>query len=390
MKISTQFVTIVTSTAIAGLLIFSNVVQAQDGRGNNNARNQADNRGDNRNNRNNNPNNIEEVEEVIETPEEIEEVEEIPEEVIEVVEPVTIPSSIEAELFTTQEGIRLEDGIQDGDSHVAYIQDGDFTEYNIVVPNNGNYNIEAIVASNTNGGTITIEVNGIDINSMDVSNTGGWQNWTTVSTNLELEAGEQTLRLAYSGGNSYLLNVDAFTIAFGEAIETPVEPVVEEPAIETVNTIASIAALGELIFTDTNLSLNRTQSCSTCHNPDNGWIDDRDNGINSSVSLGDDEISLGNRNSPTIAYAAFIPDFNGNNRNANGGLFWDGRAEDLVSQAGQPFTNPIEMGMPDENSVIDRILENPEYVAAFEDFFGDGVFDNTDTAFTAVSEAIAT
>jgi cytochrome c peroxidase len=78
------------------------------------------------------------------------------------------------------------------------------------------------------------------------------------------------------------------------------------------------AQLGELLFSDKNLSLERTQSCATCHNPDKGFIDDRMN--NSSInaahglvagagSLGDDQVSIGDRNAPTAAYAAFSPDF---------------------------------------------------------------------------------
>ena len=37
--------------------------------------------------------------------------------------------------------------------------------------------------------------------------------------------------------------------------------------------------LGEVLFFDKNLSQNRTQSCATCHNPNAGLVDDRDNGI---------------------------------------------------------------------------------------------------------------
>jgi len=33
--------------------------------------------------------------------------------------------------------------------------------------------------------------------------------------------------------------------------------------------------LGEKLFFDTLLSKNGTQSCSTCHNPENGFVDNR-------------------------------------------------------------------------------------------------------------------
>lgn len=37
--------------------------------------------------------------------------------------------------------------------------------------------------------------------------------------------------------------------------------------------------LGRILFFDVNLSKNRTQSCATCHNPNAGFVDDRDNGV---------------------------------------------------------------------------------------------------------------
>jgi hypothetical protein len=41
-----------------------------------------------------------------------------------------------------------------------------------------------------------------------VGNTGGWQNWQTVKEEVNLSAGEQTLRMQFSGGSGYLLNVN--------------------------------------------------------------------------------------------------------------------------------------------------------------------------------------
>lgn len=66
---------------------------------------------------------------------------------------------------------------------------------------------------------------------------------------------------------------------------------------------ATKQALGENLFSDVNLSLNRTQSCATCHNPDHAFIDDRLDANNqiSAVSIGDDQVSLGDRNAPTAA-----------------------------------------------------------------------------------------
>ncbi len=177
----------------------------------------------------------------------------------------------------------------------------------------------------------------------------------------------------------------------------------EQPA-ETLNK----AELGEKLFSDTNLSFNRSQSCATCHNPQHGFVDVRRNDASDGdrpapASLGDNGTSIGDRNAPTAAYMAFSPDFNkGTRRRAPsqrtsgigeysgylGGQFHDGRAKDLAAQAGGPPTNPGEMAMPDKASVVARIQENTEYVASFKAVFGETIFDNSDAAYDAMADAI--
>ena len=167
------------------------------------------------------------------------------------------------------------------------------------------------------------------------------------------------------------------------------------------------AALGEELFSDVNLSFNRSQSCATCHNPEHGFIDDR---INVSsvdeqsppVSLGDDGVSLADRNAPSAGYAAFSPGFELGTRERAasqnnvadyegflGGQFWDGREADLAGQAGGPPTNPLEMGMPDIDSVVARLKEDSDYVESFEALFGADIFNDNDLAYEAMTQSIA-
>jgi len=77
----------------------------------------------------------------------------------------------------------------------------------------------------------------------------------------------------------------------------------------TTDTPQTKEALGELLFNDTSLSLTRNMSCATCHNPEQAFVDTRTNSVGKAVSVGDDGSSLGDRNSPTIGYANFTPDF---------------------------------------------------------------------------------
>lgn len=134
-----------------------------------------------------------------------------------------------------------------------------------------------------------------------------------------------------------------------------------------------LAELGEALFFDPNLSLNRHMSCASCHDPAKGFADPGTNRLLGAVSLGDDGHSFGDRNAPTVTYAAFSPEFH---RDSDGrfigGQFWDGRAATLADQAMGPPLNPIEMAMPDRESIRQRLLENSQYVARIGDLPRDG------------------
>ena len=148
--------------------------------------------------------------------------------------------------------------------------------------------------------------------------------------------------------------------------------------------------LGSVLFFDKNLSKNRTQSCSTCHNPEAGFVDNRENGISSMASLGDDNKSLGDRQAPSAAYAMFSPEFHYDEKAKmyKGGQFWDGREATLAGQAGGPPTNPIEMGMASKEMVADRLKENPYYIQSFKDIYGEDVLSSDEKIYEAMTNSI--
>lgn len=154
---------------------------------------------------------------------------------------------------------------------------------------------------------------------------------------------------------------------------------------------ATLEQLGSALFSDPDLSMNRTMSCSTCHMQGAGFSDQRDDGVvGHGVSLGDDGTSLGDRNTPSAAYASLSPPFSKNALGEYvGGFFWDGRASTLEDQAAGPPLNPVEMGMPDKAAIVERLKDNPDYVAAFGTQFGGDVFQSDDAAFSAMTKALA-
>ena len=115
---------------------------------------------------------------------------------------------------------------------------------------------------------------------------------------------------------------------------------------------ATRVGLGRLLFFDKRLSVDRTRSCASCHDPLYGFAEPRP----TSVGVGG---SRAPRNAPTVMNAALQER-----------LFWDGRAQTLEEQAAAPILSPHEMGMPDEASVVARVREVEEYGLLFELAYG--------------------
>lgn len=151
-------------------------------------------------------------------------------------------------------------------------------------------------------------------------------------------------------------------------------------------TSSDIEALGQRLYFDRNLSNPAGQSCADCHLPETGF-DDPDSNL--PVSEGVVAGRFGSRNSPTASYSAFIPPFQFNRqRNAfEGGLFWDGRADDLQAQAQAPFLNAVEMNNTEENVVA--AVASSDYADAFRAVYGSDAFDDTETAYAFIADAIA-
>lgn len=143
----------------------------------------------------------------------------------------------------------------------------------------------------------------------------------------------------------------------------------------------SDAEIGRLLFFDPNLSVNRTMSCATCHNPSTAFSDHRDTIVNGIVSRGADGHSFGNRNAPTAAYANTSPPFKFNTdlQRFVGGQFWNGRASTLAQQSLGPPLDTHEMAMPNAVEIVKRLQENPIYVEAFTAAYGDNIFYIQDT-----------
>lgn len=107
--------------------------------------------------------------------------------------PVTGGTLIQAENFSSMSGIQTE-GTTDtgGGLNVGYADTGDWMAYfNINFPTSGNYVIEYRVASAVSGARLSSDLSAgtIQLGAVNVPNTGGWQNWQTVSQTVNINAG---------------------------------------------------------------------------------------------------------------------------------------------------------------------------------------------------------
>jgi len=116
---------------------------------------------------------------------------------------------------------------------------------------------------------------------------------------------------------------------------------------------AETIALGRRLFYDPRLSVDNTVSCASCHKPALAYSDGRQlaEGVRQ---------QKGRRNAPSLLNAAYREAF-----------FWDGRSPSLEAQAQEPVQNPLEMAHTLQG-VVERVMADSSYRAAFEKAFGPG------------------
>ena len=100
---------------------------------------------------------------------------------------------IQAENYNTMSGVQTETTTDTGGGlNVGYCDTGDWMAYyNINFPTSGNYVIEYRVASAVTGGRLSSDLNAgtIQLGAVNVPNTGGWQNWQTITQTVNVNAG---------------------------------------------------------------------------------------------------------------------------------------------------------------------------------------------------------
>ncbi len=107
---------------------------------------------------------------------------------------------IEAENYSAMYGIQTQ-ACSEGTDNVGWTDAGDWMDYRVNVPTSGQYTVNYRVASPNSTGEIQMKSGSSVLATTSVPNTGGWQNWTTVSASVNLSSGNQTIRLYAEGIN---------------------------------------------------------------------------------------------------------------------------------------------------------------------------------------------
>ncbi len=97
-----------------------------------------------------------------------------------------------------------------GGYNIAATEDTEWLEYTVNVASSGIYTFSIRIATAWGGTKFKIFSNGIDLTGVvDVTNTGGWQTWQTVSiAPINLSAGQQVLKFEIISGGFNLNNID--------------------------------------------------------------------------------------------------------------------------------------------------------------------------------------
>jgi hypothetical protein len=124
---------------------------------------------------------------------------------------------IQAENWTGMKGVGTEGTSDDGGGlSVGWIDNTDWMDYSVNITQAGTYTVGFRVASPATSGQLKLlNAAGTTLATVNVPNTGWWQNWQTATATVTLPAGQQTLRVLSSSADAW--NFNWFEIGSGSS-----------------------------------------------------------------------------------------------------------------------------------------------------------------------------
>ncbi|WP_255609168.1 cytochrome-c peroxidase [Methylosinus sp. Sm6] len=160
--------------------------------------------------------------------------------------------------------------------------------------------------------------------------------------------------------------------------------------------LSPLELLGKKIFEDTRLSEPPGVSCASCHEASKAFQGNNGSPV-AALAQGSRAGVLGKRNTPTLSYISYAPRFGLVEEQEEeategalvpaGGMFWDGRADDLVAQVEGPLLEPREMNNPSKAAVVEKIKAG-DYAGLAKQVYGESLFSDPDV-FVKLARAVA-
>lgn len=127
-----------------------------------------------------------------------------------IVETISAFEPIEAEAFSTQEGIRVED-LANGGQNIGFVEHGDSIQFRNVDFEDGAKSLTAVLSGNASTIELYLDtMNGTPAATLSFAGTAGFSDYQPCTFNLPKISGIHNLYLRFTGGEGYLLNADRF------------------------------------------------------------------------------------------------------------------------------------------------------------------------------------
>lgn len=127
----------------------------------------------------------------------------------------SIPGKIEAELYSSMNGVLLEATTDTGGGqNVGFLDVGDWMSYNVDVATDGPYSLTLRSAGQSTAGQVQLIVDNVPVKTVDLPVTGGWQTWGATASIVDLTAGTHTLKIEVLA-SGFNLNWIEFTEGIG-------------------------------------------------------------------------------------------------------------------------------------------------------------------------------
>jgi hypothetical protein len=180
-----------------------------------------------------------------------------------------IPARLEAEYYTAMSGIALE-ATKDisGNANVGWIDANDWLEYNIEVAATADYNVFFRISANATT-SLELRENNDRLQTLQIPGSGGWQNWKTLKTSVNLTEGKHVLQVFTPKGQFNLnwleITTETQPTAVSELAQNKVKvypnPVTDELTVETNHPsgetkISVLDYSGREIYSETMSGLN--------------------------------------------------------------------------------------------------------------------------------------